>query len=308
MAELAIDFHTHLLEKGVKPKAYWKAVKARKLGAIAITEHSYEKPGLAYEMLFEEKPKGIALIPGMEITSEAGHMLVLGKDQGIYDLEKLFGKKVLVKDALELAKKHGFVLSISHPWGFSNDSAAFILGEKKLNALVEKKKIGVEAFNGMFGNIGSFFYSTNWVKKPMNFFDFLEKSRIGRKTRLSRLGAKGKEKLDRKGREIIERGIKPFELAQKAAFITAGSDAHSPQAIGSGIVKLEVKGKAVPEGILEALQDKGNVKWAGPYIRETKQGIAFDRITFRKKDVLSGIKYAAKSKIVGKVRGKRANS
>ena len=73
-------------------------------------------------------------------------------------------------------------------------------------------------------------------------------------------------------------------------------------------MKLEVKGKAVPEGILEALQDKGNVKWAGPYIRETKQGISFDKVTFRKKEVLSGIKYAVKSKIAGKVKGKRANS
>jgi hypothetical protein len=178
------------------------------------------------------------------------------------------------------------------------------LGERKLNALVEKEKIGVEAFNGMFGNVGSFFYATSWVKKPMNFFEFLEKSRIGRKTRLSRLGAKGNEKLGKKGREIIERCFKPFELAQKACFATAGSDAHGPQAIGTGIVKLEVKGGRDPKGILEALQDKKNLRWAGPYLKKTKQGVSFDTVTFRKKDVLSGIKYAAKSKIVKRVRGK----
>jgi len=57
MAEFTIDFHTHLLEKGVKPEAYWKAVKAKKLDAVAITEHSFEKPEKAYKMLLEKKTK-----------------------------------------------------------------------------------------------------------------------------------------------------------------------------------------------------------------------------------------------------------
>lgn len=305
MAELTIDFHTHLLEKGVKPEAYWKAAKAKKLDAIAITEHSFKKPAKAYKMLLEKKPKGITLIPGIEISSEAGHLLALGKDKGIYNIELLFRKGIPIKEAMAIAKVNGLLLIIAHPWGFSSDSAAYILGEKKLKAFVEKEKIGIEAFNGMFGNVGSFFYATNWIRKPMNFFDFLEKSRIGKKTRLSRLGKKGKEKLDKKGKEILERCAKPFELGERAGFVTAGSDAHNPQRIGTGIIKLEAKGKDV-ESILNAVQYKKNVKWIGPYVKETSKGYTIDKVSMQKKEFLSGLKYATTSKIVKKIKRKKS--
>lgn len=304
MAEITIDFHSHLLEKGIKPEAYWKAVKAKKLDAIAITEHSFENPEKAYEMLLEKKPKGITLIPGIEISSEIGHLVVLGKDKSIYNIESLFRKGIPIKEAIAIAKVKDLLLIITHPWGFSDDSAAYLLGEKKLKAFVEKEKIGIEVFNGMFGNVSSAFYATNWIRKPMNFFDFLEKSRIGRKTRLSKLGKKGKEKLDKKGKEILERCSKPFELGEKAAFVTAGSDAHSEKRIGTGIVKLKTKGKDV-ESILKAIQNKKNVKWIGPYVKETNKGYAIEKASVQKKEILSGLKYATTSKIVKKIKRKK---
>ena len=304
MAEFTIDFHTHLLEKGVKPEAYWKAVKAKKLDAVAITEHSFEKPEKAYKMLLEKKPKGITLIPGLEISSEIGHLIVLGKDKSIYNIESLFKKGIPIKEAIAIAKVKGLLLIIAHPWGFSNDSAAYLLGEKKLKALIKKEKIGIEIFNGMFGNVSSAFYATNWIRKPMNFFDFLEKSRIGKKTRLSKLGKKGKEKLDKKGKEILERCAKPFELSEKATFVTAGSDAHSPKRIGTGIVKLEAKGKDV-ENILKAIQNKKNVKWIGPYVKKTNNGYTIEKASVQKKEILSGLKYATTSKIVKKIKRKK---
>jgi len=304
MAALTIDLHTHLLEKGVLPELYWKAVKEKGLNAVAITEHVFEKPEYAYRLLAEKKPSGITLIPGMELKTSIGHVVALGKDEGIYSAEKLYKQGIDIKKAIEIAEEKGIVLSIAHPWGLSYDSAAYIMGEKKLNALVEKEKIGVEAFNGMFGNVSSFFYATNWVRKPMNFFDFLEKSRIGRKTRLSKLGKKGKEKLDNKGKEILERCTKPFELAEKACFATAGSDAHKPMRIGAGIMKVEVKGKK-PEQVLEAVQDKKRVKWIGPFVMETEQGYEVEKIRVQKTEVLSGIKYAAKRAILKKVSRKK---
>ena len=39
MASLTIDLHTHLLEKNVKARDYWKAVLRMGVDAIAITEH-----------------------------------------------------------------------------------------------------------------------------------------------------------------------------------------------------------------------------------------------------------------------------
>jgi len=308
MAQLTIDFHTHLLEKDIRPRQYWKAVNAKRLDAVAISEHVSEKPGKAYSLLLEGKPAKRLLLPGMELNTSIGHVLALSKNDEIYSIKSLFRKGIPIKKAIGIAESEGLLLSIAHPWGFSYDSAAYVIGERRLNALVEKESIGVEAFNGMFGNVGEFFYASSWVRKPMNFFDFLEKSRLGRKTRLSKLGKKGKEKLDKKGKEIIERCIKPFELAEKASFVTAGSDAHSAQRIGTGIVKLSVKGKASPKTILGALGDKANVKWIGPYARETPKGYEVDRTYIQKKEVLSGIKYAAKSVLMKKVKvGKRAN-
>jgi len=304
MPILTIDLHSHLLEKGVNPRNYWKAVKARKLDAVAITEHVNEKPEKAYSMLLEEKPRGIALIPGIEMNTEIGHVVGFGKTPEIYSQGKLFKKGISINKVLGIAESQGMLLSIAHPWGLSYDSAAYIMGEKKLFELVEKERIGVEAYNGMFGSVGSFFYASNWVKKPMNFFDFLEKSRLGRKTRLSKLGKKGKEKLDKKGREILERCQKPYELAERAAFATAGSDAHKPARIGTGIAKIEARGKGVEE-ILEAVQDKRKVKWLGPYVKETDKGFEVDKTKIQKTEFISGIKYATKRAILKKVRRKK---
>ena len=301
---LTIDFHTHLLEKGVLPSAYWEAVKAKGLNAVAITEHVDEKPETAYRALLETKPGNVLLIPGMELNTSIGHVLAFGSNESIYQIKELFKKRVPIEEAIEAAKRNSILLSIAHPWGFSADSAAFILGEKKLETLVQKEKIGVESFNGMFGNVSEFFYATNWVKKPMNFFDFLEKSRIGKKTRLDRLGRKGMEKLDKKGKEILERCKKPYELAEKAYFVTAGSDGHSPKKIGTGIVKLEVKGKGI-EGLLKALQNRKNVKWLGPHVVETAEGYEINRLGIQKKEVLSGLKYVAKRTLQKKISGKK---
>jgi hypothetical protein len=310
MASITVDFHTHLLEKEVNPKNYWKAAKAKKLDAVATTEHFNEKPEKAYNLLKEAKPRGICLIPGMELSTSIGHVIAFGRNEGIYGIERLFKKGIEIGRVIAIAEKEGITLSIAHPWGLSYDSAAYILGEKKLYELVEGESIGIEAFNGMFGNVSSFFYASNWIRKPMNFFDFLEKSRLGRKTRLSRLGKKGKEKLDKKGREIIERCQKPYELAKKAGFATAGSDAHSPARIGTGVTKLKC-GKKKAEAILEAVKDKRKVEWLGPNVRETEKGYEVDRIKIQRAEVISGLKYATKRAImkkVGRKKGKEANS
>jgi len=307
MALLTVDLHTHLLEKKVEPESYWRAVLEKGLDAVAITEHANHRPEKAYRALLAERPTGIGLVPGMELNTSIGHVLALGSDEGIYGEKGLLGKDIPIESALEIAGEKEIMLSIAHPWGFSYDSAAYILGETRLEKLVLQNRVGVEAFNGMFGNVGEFFYASNWVKKPMNFFDFLERSRIGRKTRLDRLGRKGREKLGSKGMEILERGMKPFGLGEKASFVTAGSDAHGPKKIGTGIMKLEAKERG-PAGILEALKERKNVKWVGPFVRETESGYEISRAGIQKAEVLSGIKYAAKSALLKKVsrKGNRA--
>jgi len=306
MAEQTIDLHTHLLEKDVGPEDYWKSVKKKGLDAVAITEHSYEKPAKAWEQLFEAKPKSKVLVPGMELATTIGHVVCYSEDERIYETKELLKKNLPMEKAIEIAKREGFLLSIAHPWGFSYDSAAYILGERKLYNLVEKKGIGIEAYNGLFGNVSSLFYSTSWVRKPMNFFDFLEKNRIARKTRLSKLATKGKQKLDAKGKELLERCSKPYELAEKARYATAGSDAHKAERIGNGIMKLNVRGKG-PAAVLKAVQDKKNVKWIGPYVKETSNGYKAEKVKVKRGEMLSGLKYAAKRAIIKKAKRKKKN-
>ena len=302
MRTITVDLHTHLIEKRELPERYWKAVGRKKIDAVAITEHADKKPWKAYEMLLESKPKNAVLVPGMELNTSIGHVLAYGRDEGIYSLGALYDKGMPIEKLVSIAEKEKLLLSISHPWGLSYDSAAYILGEKKLQSLVGEGKLGVEVYNGMFGNVSGFFYRSNWIRKPFNFFDFLEKSRIARKTRLSVLGKKVKQKLDKKSRELIERCAKPITLGQSAAFITAGSDAHSATRVGSAVMKIRVSGRLNCAKVLDALQKKANVAWAGPYVRETESGYVTEGSRLEKKEILQGIQYAAKRAIVKRMR------
>ncbi|MBI2598101.1 MAG: PHP domain-containing protein, partial [Candidatus Diapherotrites archaeon] len=103
----SLDLHTHLHEKGVKPKDYWKRVKEMGLDAVAITEHPQFEPRDAFEKLLELKPKDVLLIPGSELNSEFGHLLCYGKKKDFYDQSELFKKGVAVETVLDIAKRKG---------------------------------------------------------------------------------------------------------------------------------------------------------------------------------------------------------
>tara|TARA_Y100000310_G_C20689113_1_gene821020 strand:- start:2593 stop:3537 length:945 start_codon:yes stop_codon:yes gene_type:complete len=289
-----MDLHTHLLEKKIKSEEYWGRVKKRKLDVVAITEHIEEDPKLAFETVSKNKPRNVVLIPGMELNTSIGHVVALSASPSIYKLAPLMKKGVDIKKAIKIAKKNNVLLSIAHPWGFKYDSAYSLLGEKRLTRFVKENDIGVEAFNGMMGHVGSFVYGTDWVRKPLNFLDFLEKNRITRKARLDKIGKKIRKKLDIKSREVAERCTKPIELGGSASFITAGSDAHSASRIGSGILKIKMrKQKLNAEKIIAALRDRSNVVWAGPFVEERKDG-SYKIVKERpyRSEIISGLKYA----------------
>jgi len=237
---ITFDLHTHLNEKRVKPRKYWEMVAARRLDAVAITEHANFRPELAYEKVAESKPRNAILIPGMELNTSIGHVVAYCKDRNIYGVKKLFEKNIDIFEAIDAAKSNEIMLSIAHPWGISYDSAAFLYGEKNLHELVRKNDVGVEIYNGMIGNLSNFIYDTNWIKKPINFFEFIEKNRVARKMRLSRIGAKIKNSLNKKGEEVLKRCGKAIELGAGASFVTAGSDSHYPNRIGAGIIKMRL--------------------------------------------------------------------
>ncbi|MFH1255941.1 MAG: PHP-associated domain-containing protein [Candidatus Diapherotrites archaeon] len=299
---LTLDMHTHLNEKKTKPKAFWERVQEIGLSGVAITEHANFNPGLAFEKLEAERPEGIFLIPGMEINCASGHMLAFSSTPELYEIEALRGKNVSLEKLLEERDRHGFLLAVAHPWGLSYDSIGYAFGADAIEELVQENGLGVETYNGMIGHLSNFIYDSNWVRKPVNFFDFLEKNRVARKTGLARLGRGMKSRIDKRCFDVIHRCAKAVELGSVASFVTAGSDAHSAERIGSGILKIKT-GRAVDsvEALLEEIRKKEQVIWAGPLVREIKKGV-YEKIDdpLRRKEIIQGVGYAAR-KAIGRV-------
>lgn len=300
-----MDLHSHLFEKGTKVKDYWQRVKEVGLDVVAITEHAHLNPRKGYEALLAEKPDNVLLIPGSELNSEFGHLLCYGKGIEFFDHTELFEDKVPVDTVLGIAKKNGYLASISHPWGFNYDSFGFNIGFERLEELVATKEIGVETYNGMIGNLANFIFDTGWVNRPVNFFDFLEKNRVARKTGITRLTSKIKNKIDNHRREMVERCNRALDLGEKAIYVTAGSDGHAAKRIGEGILKVKSEVlQLTNENVLQEIRKKQNVIWYGPLVREVEPGI-FQRADtpFDNKEILQGLKYASAS-MLGKVKKK----
>jgi hypothetical protein len=295
-----VDMHTHFNEKKLKKKDWWESVLEKKLCAVAITEHANYNPGLAYKRLLTKKPKDILLIPGMEANTNAGHLLIYGKDENIYKIKELQEFNVDIKKALQLVTQNKLLASFSHPFGYKYDSICEIIGEKKTKELLKKYDVGVEYYNGMLGSANNFIFGTQWVKKLYNFFDFMSTSKSGRILNVQNKSTKIKNRLDEVSKETFARVRKGIEFSQNASFITVGSDAHYSRVIGSAVIELKRKPKNNSD-FLKMIQNK-QIIWAGPnmYAKEP-----VDSVT--KKELLEGLKYATTNKLKKKIKRNKNN-
>jgi len=148
------------------------AAAERGLGCIAITDHnSFEAYGLV-------KDNGkIIVIPGIEVSSEEGHILAYGIDRDI-------PRGMTIKETIDKIREAGGVAFAAHPYRWWSG-----LGEKNT---LENDFDGIEALN-----------------------------------------ARSTASSNRSSEALAARIGKP---------VSAGSDAHTPQYIGDGIVEL-------PDGI-----------------------------------------------------------
>lgn len=304
---LSIDLHTHLIEKKTSPIKFWYRAIQNELNGIAITEHADCNPEKAFKLLNEIKPDNLLLIPGMEINTDKGHLLAYAFDEGIYGIKKLTKKNISLEEVIDSSKEDNFLLCFPHPYGFSYDSAGYVLGTRKLIKLLRKERIGIETYNGMIGYLSDFIYDSNWIRKPYNFFGFLEKNFIAKKTGVWRLGEKIKKSLDRRRRDVVNRCLKAIELGKEAKFITAGSDAHTEERIGAGIIKIRAYEGNV-EDVLDQLKKKENIVWAGPLVREVSPGI-YEKVVdpLKRKEIAQGIRYATKELVKKKISRSRRN-
>lgn len=294
---ITADLHTHLLEKKVEAEEWWNAVKESNLDVVAITEHAEFNPKKAYELLYESKKEDILLIPGAELNTSIGHVLAYGETPKWYENTELLEIGVKIEKAIEIAKKENIVLSIAHPWGFELDSAMYRSDPTKITEMVKREEIGTEAYNGMIGNLSEFILKSKWVKKPWNFFAYMEGNRISRYTGFSKIAGRVKHKIDKRAQDLIYRNNKIMEFGETAKYITAGSDAHSADRIGTGILKIKFGEEVLTtQGFLKALKDKKKVVWAGPRVEEVEKGVYEKRVEgLKRKEIFSGLKYASKN-------------
>lgn len=287
-----MDLHTHLNEKEIHPVDYWKKVLKIGLNAVAITEHNSFDPKGAFEKLKKNQPKEVILIPGIELNTSVGHALVYGEDEKIYEEIEFYEDKVDIDRVLEIVKEKKFFLSFAHPYGYEHDSVCFLAGETKTKKMIKKHQCGVEIYNGMISHLSDFLYDSDWITKPFNFFSFIEKNFVARKIGLGFVGGKIKNSFDSKRQDIIMRCIKSVELGTEAAFVTAGSDAHSEHRIGAGIMKIKFEKELTPKNILEALKEKENIVWSGPLVEETENGV-YTKVEdpLKGKEIVQGLRY-----------------
>lgn len=82
------------------------AAKAAGLDAIAITDHDTTEGAL---IALREETQGILIIPGIEVSTKQGHLLVLGTT-------KVFPPKENVLKTIACAKAEGAVTIVPHPF------------------------------------------------------------------------------------------------------------------------------------------------------------------------------------------------
>ncbi|MDD3160167.1 MAG: PHP-associated domain-containing protein [Candidatus ainarchaeum sp.] len=282
------EMHTHLIEKKVKPKDYWKAVLEKKLKIIAITEHVEYNPKKAYLDLKKIKPKNIILIPGMEAKTSAGHLIIFGKDESIYNVPDIQTINIPIEKALQRIKEYNLTASFAHPYGYKTDSTCSIIGEKKTKELLEKYEIGTEYYNGMLGSATSLIFKNKILKNTYNISDYLAKHK---KLKFLNKAKIIEKKLYEISQETFMRVKNGITFSENAKYITAGSDAHYPRNIGMGVVEL----KKMPKNESDFLKmiEKREIKWAGPnkYLKNPISDV-------KKIEMLMGLKYLTKKKIL----------
>ncbi len=295
------DLHTHLNEKKIKPTDWWNAAKEKKLSVIAITEHSNYKPKEAYLKLKETKPEGIILIAGMEARTSAGDLLIFCENERLYDILELQKKEVNIKKALTIAKENNLVVSFPHPYGYKSDSACEVIGEEKTKQLMKEFGTGIEYYNGMLASANELLFGRKFTKGIFGAFNFVQKNKATKALFIDKTTNYPRKKLENLAQSTLEKVRRGMLLGEEASFVTVGSDAHYPTAIGTAIIELKNKPKDEKD-FLRMIKHKETL-WKGPNIYSSTP---VDIIG--KKEMFEGLTYLAKKSVFKKRNlGKKIN-
>ena len=108
---MKFDLHIHSTysDGHADVKEIIKAAKRRGLDGIALTDHDTMRGIPAARRYIKEQKLDLILIPGIEVTTSEGHLLVLGVD-------KAPEKKKSPEETIETAHDLGGIADVPHPY------------------------------------------------------------------------------------------------------------------------------------------------------------------------------------------------
>ncbi len=114
---MRIDLHCHTKFSGdnhFEPEALLAEAAAKGLDGVCITEHFSVDASL--KVLEVDRPEGLVVLRGAEISTEIGHMLVFGPADGKWNRWGNEGELVDHEKAVRAVKASGGVCIPSHPY------------------------------------------------------------------------------------------------------------------------------------------------------------------------------------------------
>lgn len=139
-----------------------EAARKKGLDGFAICDHDTVEGGLACEKRAMELGLGLTVIPGVEVTSSKGHILVLGVSQNIEPF-------LSPEKTIEIARKLGGTVIIPHPFKRSSHgigsfegldidavevfNSRCLFNKANRKAAIEAKRLGIPGVAGSDSHI-----------------------------------------------------------------------------------------------------------------------------------------------------------
>jgi len=146
-----LDLHVHTAyshDAGLRPEQVVKEALRRGLSGVAVTDHGTVKGGLAVKKL---SPPGFMVIPGVEVKTTKGDLLVLFVEDEVRPGEPL--------EVVDRARELGGLVVLPHPFDHARRSTL-----KEVEELARRVD-AVEAFNSRCLSIESNFKAQRLAKE-----------------------------------------------------------------------------------------------------------------------------------------------